>query len=151
MKTDEEWMQQALHLAERAAAQNEVPVGAILVKNQKCIAEGWNQVIHLHDSTAHAEMMALRQAGQVLENYRLVETTLYVTLEPCVMCVGALIHARVNRLVFGAYDLKTGAVASRFDLLSDSRHNHQLRYTGGILAEKCSNYLSNFFKARRTK
>jgi len=151
MKTDEQWMRHAIHLAERAATQNEVPVGAILVKNQECIAEGWNQVIGLHDPTAHAEIMALRQAGQVLENYRLIETTLYVTLEPCVMCVGAMIHARLNRLVFGAHDPKTGAVTSCFDLLSDSRHNHQLLYTGGILAEKCGEYLSNFFKARRTK
>jgi len=149
MKTDEDWMQYALGLAERAIAQNEVPVGAVLIKNSECIAEGWNQVISLHDPTAHAEIMALRQAGQVLENYRLIETSLYVTLEPCLMCVGAIIHARINRLVFGASDPKTGAVDSRFQLLSDTRHNHQLNYTGGVLADTCSAYLKNFFKARR--
>ena len=151
MKTDEAWMEYALNLAERAIAQNEVPVGAVLVKNGECIAEGWNQMISLHDPTAHAEIMALRQAGQMLENYRLIETTLYVTLEPCVMCVGAMIHARVNRVVFGAHDPKTGAVNSRFELLTDSRHNHQLSYTGGVLANVCSDYLKNFFKARRNK
>lgn len=151
MKNDEYWMRYALRLAERASVDNEVPVGAVLVKNGKCIAKGWNQVISLHDPTAHAEIMALRKAGQVLENYRLVETILYVTLEPCIMCVGAIIHARLNRLVFGAYDPKTGAVNSRFDLLTDSRHNHQLEYMGGVLAEMCSAQLADFFKVRRIK
>ena len=146
---DEKWMQQALQLANYAADQGEVPIGAVLVRDGICIAEGWNQSITTHDPSAHAEMVALRAAAQQIKNYRLLNTTLYVTLEPCVMCAGAIIHARIKRVVFGAYDPKTGAAGSRFDILRDLRHNHEVDCTGGVLAEQCSTCLRNFFKARR--
>lgn len=149
MKSDADWMQHALQLAEYAASQGEVPVGAVLVYQDQCIAEGWNQTITRHDPTAHAEVVALRQAAQQRQNYRLLDTTLYVTLEPCVMCAGALVHARVQRVIFGAYDPKTGAAGSRFDILRDLRHNHHLECQGGLLAEPCGAVLRAFFKARR--
>ena len=132
---DSYWMQKALELAQRAEAEDEVPVGAIIVKDNQLIAEGWNRPIQSHDASAHAEMMAIRQAGQALKNYRLVDTTLYVTLEPCSMCVGAMIHARIKRLVFAAYDPKTGAAGSVFDLLQSDQHNHLIDVTGGVLEE----------------
>lgn len=149
MATDEYWMQRALQLAEQAANQGEVPVGAVLVHEQTCLAEGWNQTMMRHDPTAHAEIVALRHAAQQVRNYRLLNTTLYVTLEPCVMCAGALVHARVKRVVFGAYDPKTGAAGSRFDILRDLRHNHHIECVGGLLAESCSLSLKTFFQARR--
>lgn len=151
MRTDEEWMQYALTLADRAYQQGEVPVGAILVKQNQVIAEGWNQPIAHHDPSAHAEIMALRLAGQAVQNYRLPDTSLYVTLEPCTMCVGAMLHARVSRVIFGAYDPKTGAAGSVFDIFSDARHNHHIDVTGGILAKPCGNMLRAFFKERRVK
>ena len=148
---DEYWMQQALDLARKAAEADEVPVGAVLVKDNQLIAEGWNHPIQLHDPSAHAEMIALRQAGIALNNYRLLDTTLYVTLEPCVMCVGAMIHARVGRVVFGAYDAKTGAAGSMFDLLQSEKHNHRIDVTGGVLEEQCRDVLQAFFKRKRIK
>lgn len=147
--TDETWLQHALHLAERAYQQGEVPIGAVLVRDQQILGEGWNQSISQHDPTAHAEIIALRAAGLAAGNYRLPKTTLYVTLEPCVMCAGALLHARVERVVFGAYDPKTGAAGSRFDVLLDQRHNHQIELRGGVLQQDCVTQLQVFFKERR--
>ncbi len=142
-------MQHALSLAKQAQEQGEVPVGAVLVKDNKVIAEAWNQPIAHHDPSAHAEIACLRKAGQLLENYRLPDTTLYVTLEPCSMCAGAMIHARVARVVFGAYDPKTGAAGSVFDVLTNARHNHTIEVTAGVLAEKCGDVLRDFFRERR--
>ncbi len=149
--TDEYWMHKALELAARAEAEDEVPVGAVLVKDNQLIAEGWNQPIQSHDPSAHAEMMAIRAAGQALNNYRLIDTTLYVTLEPCSMCVGAMIHGRVGRLVFGAYDEKTGAAGSAIDLIGDPVHNHRLAVLGGVLEPECRQMLQNFFRKKRSK
>jgi len=127
------WMQYALQLAQKAADQDEVPVGAIIVKDNKIISEGWNQPIKNHDPSAHAEIMAIRNAGKILKNYRLIDTTMYVTLEPCSMCVGAMIHARVGQLVFGASDLKTGATGSAINLIHDPIHNHKIDVTAGVM------------------
>ncbi len=149
LNPDQKWMRHALHLAEFSAAQGEIPVGALIVKADQCIAEGWNQPIATHDPTAHAEMVALRKAAQFLNNYRLTDTTLYVTLEPCVMCAGAIIHARLQRVVFGAYDNKAGAAGSRFDILRDTRHNHQVECVSGVLGDECGGCLRSFFKSRR--
>jgi tRNA(adenine34) deaminase len=149
-ETDEHWMQLALSLADRAAAEGEVPVGAVLVMNDAVIGEGWNRPIETHDATAHAEIQALRDAGKRLGNYRLPGTTLYVTLEPCVMCAGAIIHARVDRVIYGAPDPKAGACGSLFELLpSNSRFNHRTDCRGGILTEDCAETLRAFFRARR--
>jgi tRNA(adenine34) deaminase len=149
--THQHWMQHALQLAQKAADEDEVPVGAIIVKDNEVIAEGWNQPIQNHDPSAHAEMMAIRNAGQVLKNYRLIDTTLYVTLEPCSMCVGAMIHARVGRLVFGASDLKTGATGSAVNLIHDSIHNHKIEVIGGVMENECKQLLQMFFKLKREK
>jgi tRNA(adenine34) deaminase len=146
---DKYWMRYALQLADNAQQQGEVPVGAVLVKDNQIIGEGWNQSISLHDPSAHAEMMAIRDAGKNLLNYRLVGSCLYVTLEPCTMCAGLLIHSRIERLVFGASDLKTGAVGSLYDLLGDLRMNHQVEVKGGVMQQECGNKLSLFFKLRR--
>ncbi len=146
---DQQWMAHALILAARAEADGEVPVGALLVREGEMIAEGWNRPIGLHDPTAHAEVMALRAAGSALDNYRLCRTTLYVTLEPCVMCVGAIAHARVERLVFGAHDPKRGAVESAFELLQPGKFNHNVVCEGGVLAEPCGELLREFFRQRR--
>ncbi len=151
LNTDENWMRYALRLAAQAAEQGEVPVGAVLVRDQLVLGEGWNQPIRLHDVSAHAEMLAIRAAGQMLGNYRLPHTTLYVTLEPCSMCAGAMIHARIQRLVFGAYDPKTGAAGSLFSVLNDPRHNHQVQISGGVLAEECAAILRAFFRDRRLR
>lgn len=149
LEIDMHWMRQALTLAQRAAEQGEVPVGALLVLNDELIGSGWNQPINAHDPTAHAEIAALRDAARRLGNYRLPGTTLYVTLEPCVMCAGAIIHARVARVVYGAADPKTGAAGSVFDTLRSPLHNHRVDVVGGILAEPCGMLLKNFFQARR--
>ena len=146
---DEAWMRYAFRLAQRAEEYGEVPVGAIVVKDNRCIAEGWNSVITQHDPTAHAEIVALRTAGVALENYRINDTTLYVTLEPCVMCMGALAHARIKRLVFGAYDPKRGAVCNALSLTDASFLNHQISWTGGVLESQCAEQLRDFFRARR--
>jgi tRNA(adenine34) deaminase len=144
-------MNYALELAARAEAVGEVPVGAVLVLDDCVIGEGWNLSISQHDPCAHAEIMAIRQAGQKLGNYRLLNATLYVTLEPCVMCAGAMIHSRVGRVVYGARDLKTGAAGSVFDVLSDPRHNHKVVITAEIESERCGQQLSNFFRKRRAE
>ena len=146
---DQFWMQHALTLARQAEAAGEVPVGAVLVRDEQVIGEGWNQPIGRHDPTAHAEIMALRDAARRVQNYRLPETTLYVTLEPCVMCAGAIIHARVKRLVYGAFDPKTGAAGSVFDVLNSDKHNHRVELRPGVLAEECSTLLTEFFQMRR--
>jgi tRNA(adenine34) deaminase len=146
---DQKWMRQALQLAELAATQGEIPVGAIIVQAGECIAKGWNQPISKNDPTAHAEIIALRHAADYLQNYRLIDTTLYVTLEPCVMCAGAIINARVKRVVFGSYDNKVGAAGSRFDILRDTCNNHQVECVSGVLADECGEYLRRFFRNRR--
>ncbi len=143
-------MQEAMKRANRAAEIEEVPVGAVLVLNETIIGEGWNQPISTHNPTAHAEIMALQQAAHSQQNYRLLDSTLYVTLEPCCMCVGAIIHARIQRLVFGAYDKKTGAVDSQLSLLTESFHNHKVKALGGVLQAQCSEMLTNFFSHLRS-
>jgi tRNA(adenine34) deaminase len=146
---DERWMRHALMLAQRAQSEGEVPVGAVLVKDNEIIGEGWNRPITTHDPSAHAEIMALRAAALTLGNYRLTDATLYVTLEPCIMCAGAITHARVSRLVFGATDPKAGAVDSVYDVIANPKLNHRLEWNGGILKTECSELLRNFFRARR--
>jgi tRNA(adenine34) deaminase len=144
------WMRRAFALANKAWEAGEVPVGAVLVKDDKVIGEGWNRPITLSDPTAHAEILALRDAARLSGNYRLPATTLYVTLEPCPMCVGAMLHARVKRVVFGAYDPKTGAAGSVFSLIQSNRHHHSIECSGGVLHRECADILRNFFKHRRT-
>ena len=148
---DEMFMQQALSLARQAQEHGEVPVGAVLVSGTgELIGQGWNQPIESHDPTAHAEIMALRHAGQNLANYRFPDTTLYVTLEPCPMCAGAIVHARVKRVVYAAADPKGGAAGSVFDLLpSDDRFNHQTYVESGLMQEEASTLLTAFFRQRR--
>lgn len=146
---DAHWMRRALDLARRAEAANEVPVGAVLVKDDQLIAEGWNQPIISHDATSHAEIMAMREAGIKLNNYRLVDTVMYVTLEPCSMCVGAMIHARVSKVVYGAAEPRTGALGGAFNLLEANQHNHLFDVTSGIMAEESRELLQNFFQSRR--
>lgn len=148
---DEFWMDYTQHVAAKAEAIGEVPVGAIVILDNRLIAEGWNQSISSHDPTAHAEVMALKKAGQVLNNYRLIDTTLYVSLEPCPMCAGAMVHARVKRVVFGAYDEKTGAAGSVFNLVDSSQLNHRLLISGGVNQLKCVNQIRQFFKKRRAE
>jgi tRNA(adenine34) deaminase len=143
------WMQYAYRLAEKAGSQGEVPVGAVIVLAGKLVAEGWNQSIQNHDATGHAEIIALKSAGQAVENYRLMDSTLYVTLEPCPMCASAMVHARVARVVYAAPDLKTGAAGSVFNLVANENLNHKLEISSGILQAECSAQLSNFFKSRR--
>lgn len=144
-------MRHAIRLAQRAETQGEVPVGAVLVKDGQCLAEGWNIPIQSHDPTAHAEMMAMRHAGMALKNYRLTDATLYVTLEPCVMCMGAISHARVKRLVFGAFDPKRGAVCNALSLTEASFLNHRVDWQGGVLEQTCSELLRDFFRAKRER
>lgn len=148
MATDEYWMRHALTLARKAERAGEVPVGAVIVKDNQLISEGFNQPIESRDATAHAEICALRAAGRVLQNYRLPGVTLYVTLEPCPMCAGAMIHARIERLVFAAFDPKTGAAGSLFNLLADSELNHQVKVDGGLLADRAAAELRTFFKKK---
>ncbi len=148
---DQDWMQQALALAQQAAEADEVPVGAIVVKDGIVIGRGYNQPVGQHDPTAHAEIQAMRQAAAYLGNYRLVDCELYVTLEPCAMCSGAIQHARIARLVYGASDPKTGACGSVVNLMAEPKLNHHTEVTGGVLAEECGKILSAFFKARRQK
>ncbi len=143
------WMQRALDLAKQAEQAGEVPVGAVLVKDDQIIAEGWNQPILNHDATSHAEIMAMREAGKKLNNYRLIDTTMYVTLEPCSMCVGAMIHARVSKVVYGAPEPRTGALGGAFNLLEASQHNHIFTVESGVLAEESKALLQAFFKSRR--
>jgi tRNA(adenine34) deaminase len=142
-------MQQALVLARRAAGEGEVPVGAVLVLNGEAIGKGWNRPIASHDPTAHAEIQALRQAAERLENYRLIGAAMYVTLEPCVMCAGALVHARVSRLVFGGRDLRFGGVRSKFRIADSDLLNHRIEVVEGVLAAPCVALLEEFFRQRR--
>lgn len=142
-------MRRALDLARHAEQAGEVPVGALVVLNDEVIGEGWNQPIVSHDPTAHAEIVALRAAATRMRNYRLTDTTLYVTLEPCVMCAGAIVQARVARVVYGAADPKAGAAGSVFNLLESPSMNHRAQVTGGILAKECGELLRSFFEVRR--
>lgn len=147
---DEQYMRRALQLAAQARdAEDEVPVGAVMVQGNEIVGLGWNRNITLHDPTAHAEIMALRAAGEKLANHRLSRATLYVTLEPCIMCAMAMVHARIGRLVYAAADPKTGAAGSVFDTLTDPRHNHRVDVSGGLLGEESGALLRAFFRARR--
>lgn len=148
---DEDYMRAALEEARRAGACDEVPVGAVVVLDGQIVGRGFNQPIGRHDPTAHAEVMALRDAAARLGNYRLPGCELYVTLEPCAMCSGAIMHARIARVVFGARDPKTGVAGSVMDLFAESRLNHHARVEGGVLADECGCMLSSFFAARRGK
>lgn len=148
---DEQWMNYALQLAAKGEAIGEVPVGAVIVQNEKIIGEGFNQPISSHDPSAHAEIIALRQAAIQVQNYRLVGSTIYVTLEPCTMCVGALVHARIARLVFGTAETKAGAVVSKSQLLDNDYFNHRVDYAGGLMAQQCQHQLSHFFSTRRAQ
>jgi tRNA(adenine34) deaminase len=146
---DEQFMRRALELARDAAVSGEVPVGALVVKDGEIVGEGYNRPISTGDPTAHAEVVALRAAARCLGNYRLTDTILYVTLEPCLMCAGAIVHARVARLVFGARDPKTGAAGSVIDIFSSKGVNHDVCVTGDVLATDCGAVISAFFQARR--
>jgi tRNA(adenine34) deaminase len=147
--SDHFFMSRALELAREAERAGEVPVGAVIVKDGEIIAEGWNRPISTSDPTAHAEMVAIRAAGQKLNTYRLLDTTLYVTLEPCAMCAGAMVHARVKRLVFAATDPRAGAAGSVFNVTSNDALNHRIQCESGVLADECSAMLRGFFIARR--
>ncbi|HZX79993.1 MAG TPA: tRNA adenosine(34) deaminase TadA [Lysobacter sp.] len=151
--TDERLMREALALAEHARdAHDEIPVGALVVDAAGAvIGRGWNRNIGDHDPSAHAEIVAMREAGRALGNHRLVGVTLYVTLEPCAMCAMAMIHARIARVVFGAYDPKTGAAGSVFDLLGDARHNHRIEIAGGVLGDEAGAMLTAYFRAKRAR
>ncbi len=148
-ETDIQFMLQALELAARAEAAGEVPVGALVVIDGQVVGEGWNRPIGAHDPTAHAEIVALRAAASRLGNYRLNGATLYVTLEPCPMCAGAMVHARIARVVYGAPDPLAGAAGTVFNLLNSGSLNHRVQVDGGIEAETCSRRLKDFFQARR--
>ena len=147
--SDKKWMQHALTLAKRAEYEGEVPVGAVVIRGDTLLGEGWNQPITTHDPCAHAELIAIREAAQTVQNYRLVGTTLYVSLEPCPMCAGAIIHARIERVVFATPDPRTGAGGSVFNLLQNNQLNHQVLITSGILESKASKQLKDFFKSKR--
>lgn len=149
MSDDQHWMQRALELARHAEAEGEVPVGAVIVLDNEIIGEGWNHPISGQDATAHAEIMALRQACESQQNYRLPGADIYVTLEPCVMCAGALVHARIRRLVYATSEPKTGAAGSCVDVFSLPNLNHRLQCESGLLAEESSELLRTFFRARR--
>jgi tRNA(adenine34) deaminase len=148
-ETDNILMERAIHLAREAQSVGEVPVGALIFFEGEIIGEGWNRPILDHDPTAHAEITALRAAGRTLQNYRLVGATLYVTLEPCVMCMGAISHARIQRIVYGAPDPKRGAAGSALQLADADFLNHRIEVSGGLLEETCSALLLDFFRARR--
>ncbi|MGV8057456.1 MAG: tRNA adenosine(34) deaminase TadA [Smithellaceae bacterium] len=149
MFVDEDYMKMALEEAELAFKKDEVPVGAVVVSSGRIIAKAHNAPITLHDPSAHAEMLALRQAAETVGNYRLTEASLYVTLEPCIMCAGAIIQARVARVIFGASDPKSGAVSSLYEILADERLNHRVVVTAGILKEECGEIISRFFRGKR--
>ncbi len=149
MRDHQYWMQQALFLAEKAEASGEVPVGAILVKDEQIIGQGFNQPILNHDPTAHAEIIALREAGRQVKNYRLIDTTMYVTLEPCAMCAMAMVHARVKTIVYATQEPRTGAGGSLYQLLQHSGHNHQIEIVEGVLKQQSGEMLKRFFKSRR--
>ena len=148
---DLHWMQYALQLADKAEQSGEIPVGAVLVKDGVVLGEGWNQSIQLNDPSAHAEMQAIRAASALVGNYRLPDCTLYVTLEPCSMCAGVMVHSRIKKVVFGASDLKTGAAGSVLNLLQYHQFNHQVDVVSGVLAQQCAAQLSGFFQRRRAE
>lgn len=148
---DKDYMQRAFMLAEKAKSQDEVPVGAVIVHDDKIIGEGWNQPISSNDPTAHAEIMALRDAAKKLSNYRLPEATMYVTLEPCAMCAGAIVHARLAKLIYAIADSKTGACGSVFNLLQTEELNHKVEIQKGIMEDECRDLIQNFFKEKRVK
>ena len=149
MSRDEQWMRHALQLAARAEAEGEVPVGALVVRDDRVLGEGWNQPVALHDPTAHAEVLAMRAAAQIAGDYRLGGATLYVTLEPCPMCAAAIAHARIARLVFGAWDPRQGSAGSAFNLVAAPALNHRVDSFGGVLSEDCGALLKRFFAGRR--
>ena len=149
MQTEIDFMKIALEEAQEAYRCGEVPVGAVLVLEGNVLAQAHNSPIMRNDPSAHAEMLVLRQAAEIIGNYRLAETELYVTLEPCIMCAGAIVHARVERVIFGARDPKYGAVVSLYNILADKRLNHQVKITEGILQEECGEIMSRFFKEKR--
>ena len=146
---DAQFMMRAIELAQIAESHNEIPVGAVVVSNGEIIGEGYNQSIMLNDPSAHAEMLAIRQAGKKIENYRLIDCTLYVTLEPCPMCAGLLVHSRINKLIYATPDEKTGSARTVFNLVQNGKLNHQLEVNSGLMQEKCADMLSSFFKRRR--
>lgn len=149
IERDQYWMERAFGLAQVAAKADEVPVGAVLVLNDTVIGEGYNQPISHNDPCAHAEILAMRAGAEKIGNYRLMDAVLYVTLEPCMMCAGAMVHARIKRLVYGANDPKAGVIVSRAQMLDQSYLNHRVQHQGGVLAEQCGAILSQFFKSKR--
>jgi len=151
LHSDQYFMQQAIKLAKQAEQIGEIPVGAVVVYNNEIIGQGFNQSITLNDPSAHAEMIAIRAAGQFIHNYRLTDCTLYVTLEPCAMCAGLLVHSRIKRLVYASDDYKTGCAGSVLNLIDHEQMNHQIDCTQGVLKEDCSEMLSDFFKRRRAE
>ncbi len=148
-ETDHFWMQHALSLAKRAQQEDEVPVGAVIVRDNQILAQGYNQPIFAHDPTAHAEIQAIRMAARSDKNYRISNATLYVTLEPCAMCAGAIIQARLKRLVFGAHDERSGAAGSVFNVLQEASLNHRCEVKAGVCADECALILKSFFKSKR--
>ena len=146
---DKDWMQRAFELAQKAGIQDEVPVGAVIVYEDKIIGEGWNQPVSSNDPTAHAEIMALRDAGKKIGNYRLPDATMYVTLEPCTMCAGAIIHARIAKLVYAVEDPKTGACGSVFNLLQTDKLNHKVEIKKGVMEKECRALIQSFFREKR--
>lgn len=151
MSDDEQWMRRALALADRAENEGEVPIGAVVVRDGQLLGEGWNSVIAFADPTAHAEIVAMRDAAKLVGNYRLTGATVYVTLEPCTMCAGAMIHARIERVVFAAAEPKAGVVCSTCSLLDEPRYNHRVHWRGGVLGQESSDRLQAFFRQRREK
>jgi len=151
MHSDELWMEEALREAQRALALGEVPVGAVVVYEGRVVGRGCNRPLNAHDPTAHAEILALREAGQTIGNYRLLDCDLYVTVEPCAMCAGAITHARIRRLIYGAEDAKAGAVHSMLQVLNHPKLNHQVEVTSGVLAARCMDLLQTFFRERRNE
>jgi len=149
MSDDEKWMALAIKQAIQADTEGEVPVGAVIIKDGQLFAQAHNQPISTNDATAHAEIQLLRAAGKLQKNYRLIDTTIYVTLEPCAMCLGAMMHARIKRMVYGASDPKTGVCGSHVDLSSESFFNHEMEISGGVLEKECKELLQSFFKSRR--
>ena len=149
LKDDHYWMSRAIELAKYASKLGEVPVGAIIVKDNELVSQAWNQPISGHDATAHAEILAIRSAGEKLQNYRIPDTTLYITLEPCAMCLGAIVHARIARVVFGAQETKAGMLLSNKALIESGCFNHDFNWLGGVSAGLCSEVISDFFKKRR--
>lgn len=149
MNSDSDFMRRAIALAKQAASVGEVPVGALVVKDGQVIGEGYNQPISSCDPTGHAEIVAMRQACEVLQNYRLTGCDLYVTIEPCTMCVGAMIHARIGKIIFGAAEPRAGALQSQLRLMDRDHYNHSIQWQGGVLAEECSEIISSFFRRKR--